>query len=100
MNAHFQPPSAPSDPERDRRYWRANLRLLVLLLAAWFTVSCGLSILLAPLLNQVRWAGVPLGFWFAQQGSIYVFVVLIAIYARAMDRLDSDYPAERDDSQR
>ncbi|REJ73576.1 MAG: DUF4212 domain-containing protein [Acidobacteria bacterium] len=71
-----------------RAYWRANLRLMAVLLAIWFTVSYGLGILLVEPLNQVRLGGFPLGFWFAQQGSIYVFVVLILVYAVAMDRLD------------
>lgn len=58
-------------------YWRATLRLLTKVLIVWFLVSFGAGILFAPLLNQIHLGGYPLGFWFAQQGSIYVFVVLI-----------------------
>ncbi|MBW2242321.1 MAG: DUF4212 domain-containing protein [Deltaproteobacteria bacterium] len=72
-------------------YWRANLRLMAVLLVVWFFVSYGLGILLVEPLNQFMLGGFPLGFWFAQQGSIYAFVVLIAIYAFAMDRLDRRY---------
>ena len=71
-----------------RSHWHSNLRVLVLLLAIWFAVSFGLGILLVEPLNRVRIAGFPLGFWFAQQGAIYVFIVLIWVYARYMDRLD------------
>ena len=70
------------------RYWRQNLRILVLLLAVWFAVSFGLGILWVEPLNRFSLGGFPLGFWFAQQGSIYVFVVLIAVYVLWMDRLD------------
>ena len=69
-------------------YWRANLRLMAALLVVWFLVSFGLGILFVEPLNTIRLGGFPLGFWFAQQGSIYVFVVLILIYAVLMDRLD------------
>lgn len=74
-----------------REYWRANVRLIALLLAVWFLVSYVVSIILAPWLNQFRLGGAPLGFWFAQQGSIYVFILLIWIYARRMDTLDRKY---------
>jgi putative solute:sodium symporter small subunit len=71
-----------------RRYWRANLRVMAPLLVVWFSVSFGLGILLVEPLNRVSLAGFPLGFWFAQQGSIYVFVALIFAYAIWMDRVD------------
>lgn len=74
-----------ADPEG---YWRANLRLMAWLLACWFAVSYGLGIFLVEWLNQFRIGGFPLGFWFAQQGAIYAFVVLILIYVVAMDRID------------
>ena len=77
--------------DNSRRYWRANLKLMGLLLAIWFTVSFGFGILLAEPLNEIRLFGFKLGFWWAQQGSIYVFVVLIFIYAAAMKRLDRKY---------
>lgn len=71
-----------------RGYWRANLRLMAGLLAVWFAVSFGLGILLVEPLNAFRLGGFPLGFWIAHQGSILVFVVLVGIYAIAMDRID------------
>ena len=71
-----------------REYWRANLRLMAVLLVVWFTVSFGFGIVLVDWLNQFRIGGYKLGFWFAQQGSIYVFVVLIFVYAWCMARLD------------
>ncbi len=74
--------------DRDAAYWRANLRILGILLSVWFGVSCGLAVLLVEPLNRFRVAGFPVGFWFAQQGSIYVFIVLILAYAILMDRLD------------
>lgn len=72
-------------------YWRENVRLLSLLLVIWFVVSYGFGIILAPVLNSVVVAGIPLGFWFAQQGSIYVFVVLIFVYVARMNTLDRKY---------
>ena len=71
-----------------RSYWRANLRLVAVLLTIWFGVSYGLGVLLVEPLNRFQMGGFPLGFWFAQQGSIYVFVVLILVYAVWMDRID------------
>ena len=73
-----------------RAYWRANLRILLGLLLIWFAVSFGLGILLVEPLNKIRVGGFPLGFWFSQQGSIYVFIVLIFVYARGMDRVDRE----------
>ena len=72
-------------------YWRANLRLAGALLTVWFVVSFGLGILFVEPLNALRLGGFPLGFWFSQQGSIFVFVVLIWIYAWASDRLAARY---------
>ncbi len=78
--------------ERARRaYWRKNLRLLVALLAVWFACSFGLGILFVEPLNRLHIGGFPLGFWFAQQGSIYIFIVLILVYALRMDRVDAEY---------
>ena len=71
-------------------YWRRNLRLKVTLLSIWGLVSLVLAILLVNVLNEASLAGFPLGFWMAQQGSIFTFVVLIYIYARTMDRYDSE----------
>ena len=74
-----------------RAYWRANLRLIAVLLVVWATVSLVLGILLVEPLNRWHFGSLPLGFWFAQQGSIYVFVALIFIYAWRMDRLDRKF---------
>ena len=81
-----------------RGYWNANLRLLLQLLCVWFLVSYGFGILWVDVLNRVRipGTGFPLGFWFAQQGSIYVFVVLIFVYVRLMNRLDREYGVAED----
>ena len=77
--------------DRRRAYWRANLRLVGALLALWFLVSFGFGILLAAPLNRIPFFGFKLGFWWAQQGSIYVFIVLIFVYAAAMRRIDRKY---------
>lgn len=77
-------------------YWRANLRLVLRCLAIWFAVSFGFGILLVDVLNQFRIGGFPLGFWFAQQGSILVFIALIAYYARAMTRLDRAFDVDEE----
>ena len=79
-----------SDPSQGR-YWRKNLQYVGSLLAIWFVVSYGFGILLADTLDQVRIGGFKLGFWFAQQGSIYVFVVLIFVYVVLMNKLDRRY---------
>jgi putative solute:sodium symporter small subunit len=87
--------SQENEPPKDAaRYWTANLRLLLLLLAVWFLASLGLSILLVEPLNAFRIGGFPLGFWFAQQGSIYVFVLLILVYALLMDRIDEQHDVD------
>ncbi|SDE24863.1 DUF4212 domain-containing protein [Kordiimonas lacus] len=79
--------------ERENRqaYWRANLRLLAVLLTIWFVVSFGFGILLEDWLNQLHLFGFKLGFWFAQQGSIFTFVVLIFVYAFRMRTLDRQF---------
>ena len=74
---------------KNTSYWRANLRILAVLLSIWFIVSFGLGILWVEPLNRIQMAGFPLGFWFSQQGSIFVFIALVFVYARRMDRLDS-----------
>ena len=78
-------------------YWRQNLTIVAVLLCVWFAVSFGLGILLVEPLNKTRLGGFPLGFWFAQQGSIYVFIVLILIYAILLDRLDARYRRAAED---
>ena len=78
-------------PPPHRRYWHTNLRYLAILLTVWFLVSFGCGILFVDRLNQFRIGGAKLGFWFAQQGSIYVFVLLIFVYVYLMNRLDTKY---------
>lgn len=80
-----------------RDYWRANLRLAGILLTIWFVVSFGFGILLVEPLNALRLGGFKLGFWWAQQGSIYVFVVLIFVYSALMKRLDRKYGVQDDE---
>jgi putative solute:sodium symporter small subunit len=77
-------------------YWKANLRLLLGTLAVWFLVSYVCGILLVDVLNQIQIGGFRLGFWFAQQGSIYVFVILIFFYAFRMNQLDRKYGVHED----
>ncbi|WP_295403518.1 DUF4212 domain-containing protein [uncultured Thiocystis sp.] len=83
-------------PDKRSDYWSANLRLLTVLLIIWFIVSFGFGILLVEPLNAISLGGYPLGFWFAQQGSIYIFVVLIFVYAALMSRLDKKFDVEED----
>ncbi len=72
-------------------YWKENVRYLFILLTIWFIVSYGAGILFKDALDTIRVGGFKLGFWFAQQGSIYVFVVLIFVYVRLMNKLDEKY---------
>jgi putative solute:sodium symporter small subunit len=81
-------------PENRSAYWKSNIRLVSILLIIWFIVSFGLGILLVEPLNQFHLGGYPLGFWFAQQGSIYVFMVLIFVYAAQMNRLDKKFDVD------
>jgi putative solute:sodium symporter small subunit len=90
----YSPEAVEEQEERKRRlraYWRANTTLIRNLLLVWAFVSLGCSILFVPLLNNINFGGVPLGFWMAQQGSIFIFVILIFIYAIQMDKLDRKY---------
>ena len=77
-------------------YWKANLRLLIICLIIWFVVSYGFGIILVDQLNQFMIGGYKLGFWFAQQGSIYVFLVLIFFYAWRMNKLDREFGVHED----
>ena len=77
--------------EKHNKYWKENLKYLAILLSIWFLVSYVFGILLVDQLNTIRLGGFKLGFWFAQQGSIYVFVVLIFVYVRLMNKLDKKY---------
>ncbi len=83
-----------------RAYWKANVRLLGILLSIWFFISYVCGILLVDVLDNIRFGGFKLGFWIAQQGSIYVFVILIFVYIHMMDRLDRKYRSDRDSSKR
>ncbi len=77
--------------KRAQQYWRENIKYVLILLSIWFLVSYLFGIFLAEPLNSIRIGGAKLGFWFAQQGSIYVFVVLIFVYVRLMNKLDKKY---------
>lgn len=79
-----------------KQYWLANLKILAILLSVWFISSFGLGILFAEELNSIRIGGFKLGFWFAQQGSIFVFVILIFIYVKYMNKLDKKHGVEED----
>jgi putative solute:sodium symporter small subunit len=81
-----------------REYWKKNLTYVGILLSIWFVVSFGFGILLVEPLNRIRVGGFRLGFWFAQQGSIYAFVVLIFVYTRLMNRLDRAYDVDEKES--
>lgn len=76
-------------------YWQANLKLMGILLTIWALVSFGFGIFLRPVLDKVSLGGAPLGFWFAQQGSIIVFVILIFVYSHFMKKLDKKYKASK-----
>ena len=77
-------------------YWRANLKILGVLLGIWFFSGCVLSIFFVEKLNEIKLGGFPLGFWFAQQGTIYVFIVVIFVYALLMERLDRKHKVKED----
>ena len=83
-------------PENRSAYWRANLRLVGSCMAVWFICSYGFGILLVDALNTVQIGGFKLGFWFAQQGSIYIFVALIFFYAWRMNKIDQKYDVHED----
>ena len=85
---------SPQNGQSNKAYWRANLRLMAWLLSIWFAVSYGCGILFVDHLDRFQIGGFKLGFWFAQQGSIYVFVVLIFFYVWRMNRLDREYDVE------
>jgi len=83
--------------DKAQAYWRANKALIIKLGVIWFVVSYGCGILLVEQLNQIHMGGYKLGFWFAQQGSIYTFIALIFYYARAMHKLDKTFGVEEQD---
>lgn len=78
-------------PKSMKHYWKRNLTYLAVLLSIWFLVSYGCGVLFANALNSIEIGGFKLGFWFAQQGSIYVFVILIFVYVQLMNKLDREY---------
>ena len=82
--------------EQATAYWQRNKALMVKLLVVWFVVSFGFGIILVDVLNQIPLGGFKLGFWFAQQGAIYVFVALIFVYTRKMGQLDREFNVEED----
>jgi putative solute:sodium symporter small subunit len=82
--------------DQSQAYWKATLGLIRNVLIVWFIVSYGLGILFAQALNSIQLGGYPLGFWFAQQGSIYIFVALIFIYAKLMGKIDEKFDVHED----
>ena len=85
-----------SDSDKLKAYWKKNISYVLALLAVWFFVGYVLSIFFADSLNSIRIGGFKLGFWFAQQGSMYIFVILIFIYVRLMNKLDREYGVAED----
>ena len=79
-----------------KAYWKDTLSLVRNMLIVWFLVSYGAGILFAPALNSISLGGYPLGFWFAQQGSIYIFIILIFTYAKMMGKLDEKHDVHED----
>ena len=77
--------------DKAKAYWKENIRYVIILLVIWFGVSYGAGIIFKGALNSIRIGGFKLGFWFAQQGAIYVFVILIFVYVRLMNKLDKKY---------
>jgi len=79
-----------------KNYWKKNIRYVIILISVWFIVSYGFGIFFVDSLNEIRIGGFKLGFWFAHQGSIYVFVALIFIYVWLMNRLDKEYGVDEE----
>ena len=82
------------EPDRTGSYWKKNITLILILLGIWALVSLVFGILMVETLNEITFFKVPLGFWFAQQGSIYVFVILIFVYAWRLGKLDRDHDVQ------
>lgn len=80
-----------SESSNAKTYWRTNIKYVLILLVFWFAVSYGAGILFRDELNKIKIGGFKLGFWFAQQGAMYVFVILIFIYVKLMNKLDKKY---------
>lgn len=83
-----------TDQSSANAYWKANIRIIQISLAVWFICSFGIGIILRPALSGIMVGGADLGFWMAQNGSIYVFIVLIFVYTAVMNRLDREYGVE------
>mgnify|MGYP006213978585 FL=1 len=83
----------------EKDYWQANLKLVAKLLTIWFLVSFGFGIILVDQLNQIPFFGFKLGFWWAQQGSIYVFIGLIFYYVRKMQQIDKTFEVSDDEEE-
>jgi putative solute:sodium symporter small subunit len=100
--AQEAPPSTQGEKARQRAeaYWRANVRLIAILLTIWFVVSIVFGIILVEPLNAFRIGQLPLGFWISQQGSIYTFVLLILVYAVVMDKLEKALDREAANDER
>ena len=96
MSTPDEPQQAALSAEQAASYWHANLRLLAVLLSIWFVVSFGFGILLVDWLDQFTVLGFKLGFWFAQQGAIYVFVVLIFVYGWQMKKIEHRFGVDDD----
>ena len=82
----------------DKEYWKANIRLLIILLSIWFMIWFGFGIILSDFLDQFSIGGFKLGFWFAQQGSIYGFVILIFVYVFAMNRIEKKLNSDKEEN--
>ena len=80
---------------KNNKYWKANLKIVFSLLVIWFISSFGFGIILVDKLNEIQFFGFKLGFWFAQQGAIYTFVILIFVYIFLMNRLDKFYRSNK-----
>lgn len=83
-----------ADKSSSNAYWAANVRLIMINLIIWFVVSFGFGIILRPMLSGIAVGGTDLGFWFAQQGSIFVFLIQIFVYAAMMNKLDAEHGVE------
>ena len=81
---------------KNDEYWKSNLRIVSSLLLVWFIASFGFGIIFSDYLDQIKFGGFKLGFWFAQQGSIYIFVILVFLYVWLMKRLDKKFSEEED----
>ncbi|MDH5707931.1 MAG: DUF4212 domain-containing protein [Hylemonella sp.] len=84
------------DDTSSQAYWKATLALLTKILIVWFVVSFGAGIIFADMLNSIKLGGYPLGFWFAQQGSIYIFIALIFYYSKKMGEIDRKFDVHED----